>query len=105
MFYHHLSKEEAAKHSATLRPHATNTLKQKVSYAAFADSAYRDRCAYILCEDDQALILPMQQRCVQVSGIIHTASLPTSHSPFLDMPDKVAEVIDEFVRTFEQVEE
>lgn len=51
-------------------------------------------CAYIMCENDIALPLPFQKLFAgKVAGPNNTYSLPSSHSPFLSMPDRTVDVI------------
>ncbi|CAI7574400.1 unnamed protein product [Penicillium pancosmium] len=51
-------------------------------------------CAYILCENDRALPPPFQELFAsKVAGPANTYRLPSSHSPFLSMPDRLAETL------------
>jgi hypothetical protein len=49
-------------------------------------------CMYFFCEEDRALLHPIQK---QLAGMLGenaiTYSLNASHSPFLSAPDKVVE--------------
>lgn len=63
-------------------------------------------CAYIYCDDDQALVLAAQEQMVSFmqgslqgmpTPFVLTAHLPSSHSPFLSMPEKTAECIVDLV--------
>ena len=47
---------------------------------------------YFFCEQDQALVLPVQQHMASMLGESAASfTCSGSHSPFLSMPDKVAE--------------
>ncbi|CAI7665833.1 unnamed protein product [Penicillium manginii] len=51
-------------------------------------------CAYILCENDRALPPPFQELfALKVGGPENTYRLPSSHSPFLSMPGRLAETL------------
>ncbi|KAJ5833619.1 hypothetical protein N7474_001930 [Penicillium riverlandense] len=55
-------------------------------------------CAYIICEQDHALPPPFQEQFAsKVGGPEDTYRLPSSHSPFLSMPDKVAALLQDIV--------
>lgn len=56
-------------------------------------------CAYIVCEQDHALPLPFQELFAsKMGGPENTYRLPSSHSPFLSMPDRLAELLQEIVK-------
>ncbi|MCJ1355412.1 MAG: hypothetical protein MMC33_005403 [Icmadophila ericetorum] len=103
-FYSHASTPEAEKWAAQILPQAIKSFKQKASYAASSDPIYGGKCAYMFCEDDHSFVLPLQQLWVQSSGITLTETLPTSHSPFLDMPKETADITVKFVGSFERME-
>jgi pimeloyl-ACP methyl ester carboxylesterase len=46
--------------------------------------------SFIRCTRDRALSLPMQDRLIARQPCEHVATLDASHSPFLSMPDKLA---------------
>ncbi|KAJ5113306.1 hypothetical protein N7456_001840 [Penicillium angulare] len=48
-------------------------------------------CMYLFCEEDQALPLAIQESMATLLGDYSEYRCPSSHSPFLSMPDKVAE--------------
>ncbi|KGO40402.1 hypothetical protein PEX1_075710 [Penicillium expansum] len=56
-------------------------------------------CAYIVCEQDRALPPPFQELFAsKMGGPENTYRLPSSHSPFLSMPDRLAEVLQQIVK-------
>lgn len=56
-------------------------------------------CAYIVCEQDLALPKSLQELfAAKVSGPGRTYELPSSHSPFLSMPGRLADVLGEIVK-------
>ena len=54
--------------------------------------------SYLRCSDDRALTLAQQQRMLESIGCRHVITLPSSHSPFLSMPGRLAEALDESAR-------
>jgi hypothetical protein len=46
---------------------------------------------YLFCEDDKATPLAVQESMASLLGDYIQFRCPSSHSPFLSMPDKVAE--------------
>ncbi|KAJ5470098.1 hypothetical protein N7530_007455 [Penicillium desertorum] len=56
-------------------------------------------CAYIICEQDLALPLAIQEFFAsKMGGPDTTHRLPSSHSPFLSMPDRLVGVLEEIVK-------
>lgn len=51
-------------------------------------------CAYIICEEDRALPPPFQELFAsKFGGPQNIFRLPSSHSPFLSMPDRLVDVL------------
>lgn len=77
----------------TLRPHAWATKNAPATGEAY----FKIPSAYLLCEDDRAIPLPVQQllvnRAQQRGAQIETETIKTSHSPWLARPDEVAAYI------------
>lgn len=56
-------------------------------------------CSYIICEQDQALPAAFQELFAsKMGGPDRTHRLPSSHSPFLSMPDRLVSVLQETVK-------
>jgi hypothetical protein len=56
-------------------------------------------CAYIVCEQDRALPPPFQEIFAsKMGGPENTYRLPSSHSPFLSMPDQLADLLQQIVK-------
>ncbi|KAJ5885214.1 hypothetical protein N7495_009724 [Penicillium taxi] len=56
-------------------------------------------CSYIICEKDEFLHPPIQELfAAKVAGPDRTYRLPSSHSPFLSMPDRVAEILEKIAK-------
>ncbi|KAL5355627.1 Alpha/beta hydrolase fold-1 [Aspergillus floccosus] len=76
-------------------------------YGAVAHEPWRAMpCAYIFCDEDQAIPLFVQEKLVELMTQaapenVLTAHLPASHSPFLSMPERTAEAI---VRVVKEVQ-
>lgn len=62
--------------------------------------SYRDiSTLYVVCTEDRALNIDTQRWMVKAAGIEAIKELPSSHSPFLSMPEKVVDIIRDFVET------
>ncbi|RFU35392.1 hypothetical protein B7463_g935, partial [Scytalidium lignicola] len=103
-FYNKLPAEEAKKWAQKILPQSLASITSNAAFAPWAEAAWEGRCAYLVCADDQMLPLQLQQRFVQTGNFVSNKSLPTSHSPFLDMPEEMAEVLIEFANYFLQVD-
>ncbi|KAJ5769124.1 hypothetical protein N7520_003683 [Penicillium odoratum] len=56
-------------------------------------------CAYIVCEQDHALPPPLQELFAsKMGGPENTYRLPSSHSPFLSMPERLAQLLQQIVK-------
>ncbi|KGO45492.1 hypothetical protein PEX1_095750 [Penicillium expansum] len=56
-------------------------------------------CSYIICEQDQALPPAIQEFFAsKMGGSDTTHRLPSSHSPFLSMPDRLVGILGEIVK-------
>lgn len=51
--------------------------------------------AYIICEEDRALPPPIQEQMAEMLSTKWIYRLKSSHSPYLSMPDKVADILEE----------
>lgn len=51
--------------------------------------------AYIFCEEDRALPPPVQEQMAEMLNTTSIYRLKSSHSPYLSMPDKVADILEE----------
>ncbi|OAA70656.1 hypothetical protein ISF_02630 [Cordyceps fumosorosea ARSEF 2679] len=95
--YNDLEPAEAAR-AESLRVAAHGTAAQATPIDAGRKAAWRAiPTTYIFCEEDQALPLAVQEvmvRRVERDGVaVRRFSLKASHSPFLSMPDKVADIV------------
>jgi len=100
-FYGHLPTPEAQKWVSLLRPQALETFKTKATYSPWTDAAWDGRTAFLLCEDDQSFPLQLQQFFVQSGNFRYVETLPSSHSPFLDLPEDTVKVLLKFASSFE----
>ncbi|KAE8375395.1 Alpha/beta hydrolase fold-1 [Aspergillus bertholletiae] len=103
-FYHDLSPEMLAEAEAQLTHSCIGAYTESVTYEPWRDIP----CAYIFCEEDRALGLPVQEMLVETMRgsapvPVRTGRLRASHSPFYSMPVETAEVIVGFVEGFERV--
>ncbi|KAL2825791.1 Alpha/beta hydrolase fold-1 [Aspergillus cavernicola] len=92
-FYHDIAPEDAQYHASLLQRHYNPTGSSPLTYEAYKDIP----AAFLYCEDDRAFPLESQERVVKAAGIQCTASLKTSHSPFLSDPEGVVSFIREVV--------
>jgi hypothetical protein len=91
IFYHDCSEADVADAKARLRPQALAALMTKVHLTP--QRFGRIPRVYIECTDDRALSIDMQRDMIAKSPPVDVRSLPASHSPFLSMPDKLAEAL------------
>jgi len=88
LFYHDCSDEDIAFAKAHVCPQPLQPLQAKVdSTPERFGSVPR---AYIECTDDHAISLALQRLMQEATPCAFTASLPTSHSPFLSAPERLA---------------
>lgn len=63
------------------------------SFPNFVDREVRCAKTYVLCEHDQALATEYQAYFVGVGEYDHVVRIPAGHWPFLNMPDKMVDII------------
>ena len=66
-------------------------MSMKVLGEASSAPAAAHETTYVVCEQDQAIPVPAQE--AMSSSADHVERLPSSHSPLLSMPDRLAEVL------------
>ncbi|KAB8255671.1 Alpha/beta hydrolase fold-1 [Aspergillus pseudonomiae] len=103
-FYHDLSPDMLVEAEAQLTHSCIGAYTESVNYEPWRDIP----CAYIFCEEDRALGLPVQEMLVDMMRSsapfpVRTGRLRASHSPFYSIPLETAEVIVGFVREVEGV--
>jgi hypothetical protein len=97
IFYHDLPKEEQDKWTASLK---------HISLCSFTEPATNEPwkdgipCSYLLCEKDMAIPIGVQEQLANALGEnAKHYRLGSSHSPFLSMPKKLSEVLDQVAKT------
>ncbi|EED18712.1 conserved hypothetical protein [Talaromyces stipitatus ATCC 10500] len=74
----------------TLRPHAWASMNSPTTSASYLEIP----CAYLLCENDRAIPLSVQEAMVERArskgAVITTEKVKTGHTPWLVVPDEVA---------------
>jgi pimeloyl-ACP methyl ester carboxylesterase len=92
LFYHDCSAEdaEAAVASMTSQPLAPFGTPLAITPERFGSI----KRVYIECTDDRAIAIELQRDMMAKTPVDVVKSLPASHSPFLSMPDKLADVLD-----------
>ncbi|KAJ5835760.1 hypothetical protein N7447_001786 [Penicillium robsamsonii] len=90
-----ISVEEQEKWNALASHTSRAVFSGESTYEPWTDIA----CAYIVCEQDRALPPPFQELFAsKMGGPENTYRLPSSHSPFLSMPDRLAEVLQQIAK-------
>jgi hypothetical protein len=94
-FYHDCSDEDAARAAARLRPQPARAFEMRFELAP--DRFGRIPRHYIECRGDRAIDLASQRAMhAKLPCSVHT--LDASHSPFLSMPERLADVLDRVAR-------
>nr|RBQ88859.1 hypothetical protein FVER53263_14107 [Fusarium verticillioides] len=95
LFYHDLPEEEAQWAKSTMVAHGTDVQCapincQKVAWRVVPLS-------YTICEEDQGLLSFLQEGMIEKveeqGVIVQKYRLPSSHSPFLSIPQKLASIV------------
>ena len=94
-FYNDLPQAEAEAWASKLLTLSVHVTTSQLEHTAHTTSEFATRRAFIYCEKDNALPLVIQKAWVEAAGIgqEYTALMPSGHSPFLSMPDTLAEVV------------
>jgi pimeloyl-ACP methyl ester carboxylesterase len=94
-FYHDCSAADAERAAARLRPQPAGGFQMKVDLAPGRFG--RVPRHYVECTDDRAIDIASQRKMhASMPCTVHT--LAASHSPFLSMPDRLAEVLERVAR-------
>lgn len=90
-FYNDLSPTEQEHWTSLLKPHPA-----VAQTTALTNEAYRYvSTSYLLCENDQALPIFVQEEFVKNAGVeLQIEKCASGHSPFLSMPESVVEIIE-----------
>ncbi|KAL4901294.1 hypothetical protein BDW74DRAFT_187748 [Aspergillus multicolor] len=91
--FHDLALEEQQKWSSKLE----HTSRAVFLGASTYEPWHCIPSTYIFCEEDQALPLQFQEMMAAKLGPDLTYRLKSSHSPFLSMPDQLADVLEDLV--------
>ena len=87
IFYADVDDDVAAASSARLGLQSVSSFAAELTGAGWHAVA----STYVICDQDQAIPPGAQEAMSQRAGTVHR--LASSHSPFLSMPDRVAEII------------
>lgn len=93
VFYGDVPTADAMAAVAALVPSTARTFQEPSGYPAFRQRP----STYVACRKDGAITPDNQQRMAQRAGS-SLVELNSSHSPFLSMPDAVADVLIELAR-------
>ncbi|KAL2860652.1 Alpha/beta hydrolase fold-1 [Aspergillus pseudodeflectus] len=91
--FHDLAPEEQLEQQSGL----VHTSRAVFSGASTFEPWHQIPSAYILCEEDRALPIQFQEMLSAKLGTELLYRVKSSHSPFLSMPDRLAEVLEELV--------
>ncbi|KAL4931091.1 alpha/beta hydrolase [Aspergillus undulatus] len=91
--FHDLAPDEQQKWSSSF----LHTSREFFSGTATYEPWHLMPSAYIITEEDHALPLPYQEIMAGKLGTQLTYRLKSSHSPFLSMPDRLVEVLEELI--------
>jgi pimeloyl-ACP methyl ester carboxylesterase len=87
LFYHDCAPECALAAAARLVPMSLAAMAGTARAAAWREKP----STYIVCTDDRALPVALQQSAAARTGAV--IDMPTSHSPFLSRPDELAAIL------------
>jgi hypothetical protein len=87
-FYNDVAPDVAAEAARRLVPQTVRSWTEDVRTAGWRSIP----ATYVLCEKDQALAPAMQEKFARRAGSLYR--LASGHSPFLSMPDELADVLD-----------
>ncbi|KAK1993928.1 alpha/beta-hydrolase [Colletotrichum falcatum] len=91
IFYADVDAALAAKAVAALLPQPFKTITDKSGYEPWSNGF---EMGYIFAEDDQAIPIDLQKQMASLfPASSFTASLKSSHSPFLSMPDALGDAL------------
>ncbi|KAJ5380044.1 uncharacterized protein N7496_002472 [Penicillium cataractarum] len=85
--YNDLSPQEQEKWSSRIVHTSRAVFEDRVAHEPWHNLP----CMYLFCEDDKAIPLAVQESMASLLGEYSQFRCSSSHSPFLSMPDKVAE--------------
>lgn len=92
VFYNDMTADHARETAKLLKQHSNRAFMSKLTYAAYKNIP----TTYIFCSKDNALLPPGQEAMMQAAkdaGVnLDRINLEASHSPFLSMPDEVANI-------------
>ncbi|KAI1313263.1 Alpha/Beta hydrolase protein [Xylaria venustula] len=96
LFYHDVEAELAAKAVAELKPISYRVVTDVSEHAPWDNGI---EVGYIFCKDDHSIPIGAQMAMASIFPVgFFTATLESSHSPFLSMPDATADVIQDAVK-------
>jgi hypothetical protein len=95
ILYHDCSAADVSESTARQRPQALAPFATPIHLTSARFG--RVPRAYVECTEDRALALEMQRDMISKSAPVTVRTLPSSHSPFLSMPDRLAQALIELV--------
>lgn len=96
LFYHDCTQADIEYAKRRLRPQALAARATPVSLSAERFGSVKR--GYIECTEDRALAIEIQRHLIAKSPPIDVRTLPSSHSPFFSMPDKLADTLTDLAR-------
>jgi hypothetical protein len=96
-FYHDLPEPDQKRYASMLRNIPTTQQRTPITQAAYMYHPV----SYLFCENDQALPIEVQKGMVgkvRALGVnVETETCGSSHSPFLSMPERVLQAVENIV--------
>ena len=102
VLYHDVSAADLRESAARLRPQALAPFATPIHLTS--ERFGRVPRSYITCTEDRAIVPDMQRDMISKSLPIATRSLRSGHSPFMSMPDQLAQALIELVPPAEAAE-
>ena len=101
-FYADVEPSLARSLENSLLPHAMQVFNSPVPPAAWAESEFAGKLAFLRCTQDQAMPVVMQDMLVQRSGVDWMVKdIEASHSSWASRPEEVVKILDEWVAVFQ----
>ena len=99
--YADVSEPLASEAANQIYPQSLLSFNSPAGPTHYQDEAYDGRRVYVRTTQDQALPIEAQDAFVRECGVgWRVVTLESSHSPFLSMPDRLADVVEGSLRGF-----
>ena len=93
MFYNDIAPEEIDKIWPTLNP--IHSRKAFTTFPSFIDAEIQSPKTWVFCENDVAITPEYQEYSIKNGEYKDVIRVPSGHSPFVKVPDRLVEIITE----------